>query len=152
MKCEQVRELFPDYLSEEIAASSRAEIDAHLAGCATCREELGSLNDIRTRLAALPEQEPSPASASNFHAMLEAYRQGIKEATGDSSRRRTLADWLGGLWPQQRVLQFALAILLFALGVMIGPSFARLQDHHAVVAATNDPAIARLRQEVSDMR
>ena len=152
MKCEQVREQFPDYLIEEIAASTRAEIDAHLGSCAACREEVASLNAIRTRLASLPDEEPSPASATNFHAMLEAYRQGMKEATGDSSRRRTLADWLGGLWSQQRVLQFAIAILLFAFGVLIGPSFARLQDYHAVVAATNDPAFARLRQEVSDMR
>jgi len=152
MKCEQVREQFPDYLIEEIAASTRAEIDAHLGSCAACREEVASLNAIRTRLASLPDEEPSPASATNFHAMLEAYQQGMKEATGDSSRRRTLADWLGGLWSQQRVLQFAIAILLFAFGVLIGPSFARLQDYHAVVAATNDPAFARLRQEVSDMR
>src|SRR5881409_3471646 len=101
MKCEQVRELFPDYLTEGIGASSRAEMAAHLASCADCRAELGSLNDIRSRLASLPEEEPSPASASNFHAMLEAYRQGIKEATGGSSRRWTLADWLGGLWPRQ---------------------------------------------------
>ena len=152
MKCEQVREQFPDYLIEEIAASTRAEIDAHLGSCAACREEVASLNAIRTRLASLPDEEPSPASATNFHAMLEAYRQGMKEATGDSSRRRTLADWLGGLWPQQRVLQFAIAILLFAFGVLIRPSFARLQEQRVGFAATNDPAIARLRQEVSDMR
>ena len=152
MKCEQVREQFPDYLIEEIAASTRAEIDAHLGSCAACREEVASLNAIRTRLASLPDEEPSPASATNFHAMLEAYRQGMKEATGDSSRRRTLADWLGGLWSQQRVLQFAIAILLFAFGVLIRPSFARLQEQRVGFAATNDPAFARLRQEVSDMR
>jgi len=152
MKCEQVREQFPDYLIEEIAASTRAEIDAHLGSCAACREEVASLNAIRTRLASLPDEEPSPASATNFHAMLEAYRQGMKQATGDSSRRRTLADWLGGLWSQQRVLQFAIAILLFAFGVLIRPSFARLQEQRVGFAATNDPAFARLRQEVSDMR
>ncbi len=152
MKCEQVREQFPDYLTEEIAASSRAEIDAHLAGCATCRAELGSLYAIRTRLASLPEAEPSPASASNFHAMLEAYRQGMKQATGDSSRRWTLADGLGRLWPRQPALPFALAILLFALGVLVGPSLIRLQQRDGGTAPANDHALAQLREEIASMR
>src|SRR5437667_12685618 len=108
MKCEQVREQFPDYLIEEIAASTRAEIDAHLGSCAACREEVASLNAIRTRLASLLDEEPSPASATNFHAMLEASRQGMKDATGDSSRRTTLAEWWRGSWPERRVSHFAI--------------------------------------------
>src|SRR5438128_2671700 len=120
MKCEQVREQFPDYLAGEVAAVAGAELDAHLAACAACRDELNSLNAIWTKLASLPEEEPSPASAARFHALLDAYRHGIKQAERDSAPRRTPADWLARLWPRQPALQFAVAIVLFALGLLLG--------------------------------
>src|SRR5256885_13289190 len=94
MTCEQVREQFPDYLTGEIATATGAGIDAHLAGCAACREEWTTLSTIWTKLASLPEEEPSPTSEARFYAMLEAYRRGIKQAKRDSSPHATLADWL----------------------------------------------------------
>jgi len=84
-----------------------------LAGCGACREELGSLDAIWTKLTSLPEEERGPASEARFHAMLEAYRQGMKQGERDSSPRVTLADWLACLWPRQPALQFAVAIVLF---------------------------------------
>ena len=64
MKCEQVQEQFPDYLTGTIAPASRADIDAHLAGCAACREELASLTAMWTKLGTLPEEQPGPALAA----------------------------------------------------------------------------------------
>ena len=72
MKCEQVREQFPDYLMGEMATASQANVAAHLAGCAACRAELSSLKAIWTKLASLPQEVPGAASEARFHAMLEA--------------------------------------------------------------------------------
>src|SRR5438105_11997627 len=153
MKCEQVREGFPDYLAGEISTAARAGIDGHLAGCAACREELNSLSAIWARLGSLPGQEPSPTSQARFHAMLEAYRQGMKQADRDSSPRVTLADWLAGLWPRQPALQFAVAVVLFALGLLLGPAFTqRERNNTAGGGGTNDRALAQLREEVSNMK
>src|SRR2546423_14929739 len=119
MKCEQVREQFPDYLTREVATPSQRDIDAHLAGCAACRAELSNLNAIWTKLASLPQDVPGPASEARFHAMLEAYRQGMKQAERDASPRVTLSDWLARWWPRQPALQFAVAGVMFALGVLL---------------------------------
>jgi len=153
MKCEQVREQFPDYLTGEVATASQKDIDAHLAGCAECRAELSSLNAIWSKLASLPQEVPSPASEARFHAMLEAYRQGMKQADRDASRRVTLSDWLSGLWPRQPALQFAIAVVLFALGLLIGPAFTQHGQNHTVSGGgTNDRALTHLREEVSSMK
>src|SRR5205814_491203 len=152
MKCEQVREGFPDYLAGEISMPARAGIDGHLAGCAACREELNSLSAIWTRLGSLPGQEPSPTSEARFHAMLEAYRQGMNQADRDSSPRVTVADWLAGLWPRQPAMQFAVAVLLFAAGLLLGPALRQRPQNQTVTEGTNDRALVQLREEVSSMR
>lgn len=47
-----------DYFFGELNAAERAETDAHLTGCATCREELRALSATKAALMALPEEEP----------------------------------------------------------------------------------------------
>ena len=152
MTCEQVREQFPDYLTGEIASATMAGLDAHLAGCAACREEWTTLSAIWAKLASLPEEEPSPTSEARFHAMLEAYRRGLKQAERDSSLHATLADWLDRLWPRQPAPQFAVAVLLFAAGLLLGPSLFRGHQNHPAPGGTNDRALAQLREEISSMK
>jgi Putative zinc-finger/HEAT repeats len=152
MNCEQVRELFPDYLAGPIESASQADIDAHLAGCGECRDELSGLQTVWTRLGALPEEEPSRGSEARFHAMLEAYRQGMKLAQREGAPRVTLAEWLGRLWPRQPALQFETALLLFALGLLIGSSLLRRQAADLAIGGPNERTLAQLREEVSTMR
>ena len=53
------RELLIAYLYDEVDASGRRQMDAHLATCADCREELRSLRDVRQDLLAwdVPEHQ-----------------------------------------------------------------------------------------------
>src|SRR2546430_12535430 len=99
MNCKRVKALFADYLVGCLDVTARVEVDSHLTACASCREETRSLQAMWTKLALLPEEEPGPALDARFHAMLEAYRQGMKQAERDASRRVTLRDWLAPLWP-----------------------------------------------------
>jgi len=152
MNCERAKELLADYLVGSGDEGARAEMESHLAGCASCREETASLEALWTKLAALPEEKPSSAQDARFHAMLEAYRQGMSQAQRDRSPRVRLADRLARLWPRQPALQFALAVLLFALGLVIGPSLGHLQPRDLGGATTNNHALARLREEVAGMK
>src|SRR5206468_6792200 len=43
MTCHDARELFSDWMDEALTAEDRAEVDAHLVGCADCRKELERL-------------------------------------------------------------------------------------------------------------
>jgi anti-sigma factor RsiW len=54
------RERLIDYLYDESDAQERAAVQAHLAHCAACRDEVGALRSVRHDLLAwsVPEQEP----------------------------------------------------------------------------------------------
>ncbi len=45
------------YVDGELATGARARIDAHLEGCAVCRETVSSLRSLRGALGALPREE-----------------------------------------------------------------------------------------------
>jgi hypothetical protein len=152
MRCDKVREGFPDYLEGLLATAQRADIETHMTACAACREELSSLSAVWAKLASLPREEPGPASKARFQAMLEAYRQGMQQAERDSTPRVSLGNWLAGLWPRQPAVQFAFAVVLFAVGLMLGPLFARRPPISSAAVGTNEPALAQLRDEISSMR
>jgi hypothetical protein len=154
MKCERVNELFADYLAENLDPRARAEIDAHLAECAACRAEIGDLPELWTKLASWPEEKPSRALDTRFHAMLAAYRAGLEPAkpAAAAAVSSTLEHWLESLWPRRRAWQFSLAILLFALGLALGPLLTRAGGRNPETAATRDPSLAQLRDEVSNLK
>jgi anti-sigma factor RsiW len=54
------RERLIDYLYDESDPPERAAVEAHLAHCAACRDEVGALRSVRHDLLAwsVPEQEP----------------------------------------------------------------------------------------------
>ena len=53
--------LIPWYLSGQLSAAERDEVDRHLEGCAACREELRSATVLRTDLKAAQESIPGPS-------------------------------------------------------------------------------------------
>lgn len=75
MKCPQVRELLVAHLDGEVTFSERILIDAHLAECATCQEELDALSLTRGHLRQYLQGEaaqavPSPEAWSHLEARL----------------------------------------------------------------------------------
>lgn len=66
------------YLDDELAPAARREAEAHLAGCAACREELDEVAAARTMIRIMPVHAaprpllgpvPRPASASRRRAV-----------------------------------------------------------------------------------
>lgn len=66
MTCDEVKERLWAYLEQETTAEETAEIEAHLAHCVACREELALQREIKQDLASLPDEE-LPAT---YHAEL----------------------------------------------------------------------------------
>lgn len=152
MNCERAKELFADYLVGQLDEGIKGEIEAHLVNCPSCRIENTGLQEIWTKLSALPTAEPSAGSQARFDAMLEAYVEGMKHTARGPSPRFVLAEWLGNLWPRNVAWQFALAILLFTLGLVIGPRLIQPQKPETTTGRTTDPALAQLRDEVSGLK
>jgi hypothetical protein len=49
-----IRDLLPDLLHNRLGADQRADVEAHLRGCADCRDELELLRTMRTALRRAP--------------------------------------------------------------------------------------------------
>jgi hypothetical protein len=64
-----VRDLLPDYLHDRLTLADRREVDAHLATCAACRDELALLRDLRGTLRRAPAVDVDAIAAA-----IPAYR------------------------------------------------------------------------------
>jgi hypothetical protein len=141
MNCEQVKREFPDYLAKSLSQESSAAIQAHLAICAACREELATLESVWSRLGVLEDSQPSPQMRTRFYAMLEEHQLKLRP---QPKGRVTFGDWVAGWWPAQPLWQFALGVLLLSVGLGLG----RL----SVERPKENGEIVRLRDEVGGLR
>ncbi len=48
----EMRDRLPDFVHDQLTASLRAEVSAHLAGCAACAAEVTLLHELRVTLRA----------------------------------------------------------------------------------------------------
>jgi anti-sigma factor RsiW len=62
--CWRFRRRLGGYQDEELSARRRARVEAHVAGCESCRQELASLGRLRSALAREPVDLPEPALAA----------------------------------------------------------------------------------------
>jgi hypothetical protein len=141
MKCEEVSSLLPDYWAGSLAADAKANVEAHVAVCSACKEDVA----MWTRLGSLPSEQPSPALQLRFEEMLAAYREGRDHAdSGVQAPRFSLADWLISWWPSKPVVQFALALSCLIVGGAAG--------HLLTASGGHSQDIARLREELHSTR
>lgn len=126
MNCDDARKYFVDVWRG--ARDVPAEFREHLDGCVGCRQEVEELGRVWNRLAALPEAEPSPRLRQEFYTRLSNHREG---------RSRMSFSWL-----HNPALQAIAAVLILAAGIGIGRFPGR----------GNDANVARLQDEVSDMK
>jgi Tfp pilus assembly protein PilN len=144
MKCNQVNRYLPDLLLDQLDNKTKSEIESHLSICQKCKMEVENLNTMWTKLGSIPEQEPNTDSRFKFETMLEAYKQGMQQSKVTRSWREIINGWLEKWLPRQPIVQFATAILLFAVGIMIGSRFGPVKK--------NNGELTQLQQEVQNLR
>lgn len=77
--CQELVELVTDYLDGTLGPGRRAEVDAHLAICAGCREVLAqwrTVIDLGGRLAAVDAERVDPGVRASLLAAFRALRAG----------------------------------------------------------------------------
>lgn len=79
MECREVRSALPDVLDGSLARDVRAQVDAHLEGCALCRGLLADLRRTKDLARALPKMT-APES------LWEKVRADFEAQTGHSKR------------------------------------------------------------------
>lgn len=124
-------DLLSAYLDGELSPEDRVGVDAHLAGCGDCRDELGGIAGARAAVRALPMLEPPP---------------GLMPTPAATALRR---------YPRHRLAWAAAAVAasLLGIGLLTGsegaPAFDldTLNDRHTVRVVV-DPGISTLRGSV----
>jgi anti-sigma-K factor RskA len=125
------------YAMDAVTPADRARFEQHLAGCESCRQEVGGLREATARLAAAVAVQPPPEMRT---AALQAVARTrpLPPAVPGSAR------WPGGTarrrWPPRLALALAggLAAAAIALGMAWGGAQDRLdqaQQHSTAIAA-----------------
>jgi hypothetical protein len=138
MKCQQAKELFPEYF----LGHGGPEIHAHLETCAVCRTEAQALGSLWEKLGNIEEPPPSAALRTNFYAMLQGYRRGLENAKPPLHSQ--VGEWFAG-WMMRPVFQGAMAVALLGIGIYAG--------HHLPTRQAPPPTeLTELRAEVHNMQ
>src|SRR3989442_10261480 len=84
MRCEDVRELLPEYVDAEL--HEVGEVELHLASCADCTALLASYASMLAELEALPETDPAASPALVERVLSQTPEQTIVERIRGSVR------------------------------------------------------------------
>src|SRR5579859_4791453 len=90
MKCEDVRELLSDYVSDGMDSALAVSVENHMAGCAGCRQEAAGLKTIWQSLNELAVVETPQYFHENLMTRVNAAINSQEEAV---ARRRSAWDW-----------------------------------------------------------
>ena len=120
MRCEQIKEKFPDFLVGELDQRSMDDIQSHIAECSSCREELENLSAFWTKLGVLPEERPSNGLRQRFYGMLEEYKEEMDHERSIHHLRRFFSSLFEHSWGRRPALQFGFSFLLLFIGLAIG--------------------------------
>ena len=71
MKCEQYEGLFAGWINNELKPAERETLEQHLNGCAACREELASMQQLWAMMDEVEVPEPSAQYANRFQGDAE---------------------------------------------------------------------------------
>src|SRR3954468_3592853 len=145
MNCQRVQDNFIDYQDGTLPPDESAQLRAHLASCPTCQREWAALQEMTTKLDALPEAEPSARLRENFYAMLETHQREADAPSPFALARSRIDRFFAALLPEQPALQFAFALALLVGGLLAG-------QHYLATPGTDPARIKELEQQIADTR
>ena len=142
MNCREVNGLLVAYLDGEVTSSERMLIEAHLAGCDSCRKELAELLAAQNRVSRAlqiraAQAAPSPQAWSRLQARL------AEEVCPPSL-------WLPG-WLQRLVPGIGRISQIFAGGITMKKGFALTAIAALVIAVSTVAFIPSVRAQVSEV-
>lgn len=96
VECERVGELLSAELDGELAADGATAIEAHLSGCAACREERERLAQVRSLVRSLPARRAPDPVWGDLRDAAVAHRLGGRARAGLTAAVLAMAVAAGG--------------------------------------------------------
>ncbi len=138
MRCDEMSERIPEWLSGELDGARLEELRAHLATCRGCADEAAALEKLWRELGEPSADAPSEAMRGRFAALLAAEKARPAGGVLPFAPRGAGAAHRFG----PALMRFAAVAALLAVGVLVGTGMSRRRD---------DAAIADLRSEVHSL-
>jgi len=126
MQCERAQEFFSDYLERTLDRPMTVAVEAHLAGCSGCREEVETLQATFYALEAAPMVQPPADGMWQVKARLANLRAEEYELQRHRQQSGGLLGWLRGLSPLRAAMGAGLATLIVGGGIVVAVPTVRL--------------------------
>ncbi|UOQ70690.1 HEAT repeat domain-containing protein [Hymenobacter cellulosilyticus] len=148
MNCEQAQQQLLDYLHLELTTTEQDRLDAHVAQCADCQEELQAVRRVWQTLGAVPEPAPSENLRPAFYSMLASY----KEEMESTPQAKLVGFWekLRGLLVPGPALRLAYSLGLLVVGLAAG--YWLRSSPKVAPASVDQKQLAALTSQVEQMR
>lgn len=105
------------YFYEELGSADRARVEAHVRGCAACRQRLDDLHAIRRALADTPLVDAPPTGEwSGFMRRLDA---AVGLAGPRPERPAVVLEHRQGAWRARHLVAIAALLAIVAMGVLM---------------------------------
>jgi Putative zinc-finger len=140
----EISTLLPWYVNGSIGEHDRSRVDAHLAVCAACREELSQEWQIHRGMSATSAVEYLPApSLKRLQARLDAAAAGrpAQPQSTESGSLRPGSRALGWTLPWQGVMAASVSVMAVALSLLAADRWMQFRasspgDYHTVTIST----------------
>lgn len=110
MHCDRAEEFFSDYLERTLDRPMTVALEAHLAGCVPCRDEVETLQATFMALERVPEVEPPADGAWDVMRRLRAVR--AEQIEAERRKAPAFLEWLRSLNPLSVGMGASLATLV----------------------------------------
>ncbi|PUZ30095.1 Putative zinc-finger [Chitinophaga costaii] len=143
MSCKESENLV-HWLNNELKPDARMALEKHLAGCASCRQELAVTQQLWLELAAAPVPEPSDGIEKRFNAMMD----GLTVEQEKRPFRESIAHALAGIFNNISRWQLGLHVVFLLLGAVLAWLVFDRNEHKS----SQQDQIAFLSSEVNESR
>ena len=146
MNCKEVQTLLIDYLDRTLDPATTDRMRQHLEGCGECKMEAEELQLMLTTMKDTVPETPPPALRESFDTMLQSELNMLTTANIIEEFKPAVVRPGKVISISQPVWKVAAAVILLAIGVVIGKTLPSKQPNIAYVP------IDSLRKEVRSMR
>lgn len=118
VNCESVQPELLAWLSGALPATERPAVEAHLAQCPACQQELTAVQALWTTMGQLPVPEPSEQLRPRFYSMLAEFQAAEQRRTRWSVA--SVVAQLRAWWQPAYALRLAYSVALLLVGLVVG--------------------------------
>lgn len=119
MRCEDLKELFIEYIDGSLNEQNRVIVDEHLSSCEICSKEVEDIESLCLKLNDIELEEPSKKIRKNFDNMIDSYSLGMANNIRVPWHAK-LSKCLEDCWPKRPLMQLAVTIAVLVVGLVTG--------------------------------